>query len=303
MLGDILRAVDSGDLAVLTLLDLSAAFDTVDHAYIQRTSIPSTTKKEKTSASPSSSCILWPWRGRHRLVYLISLDGRTQHVRCGQNKSKILPVLFGVPQGSVLGPILFLLYTADLLRLIEIRNFHPHLFADDAQIYGFCRPGGTDDLQGRLSDCVSDVASWMRSNRLQLNAAKTEVLWCSSVRRQHQIPNTPVMVGTTAVTPVCTVRNLGIYIDSGLTMRAHVAKTVSNSFAVLRHIRSIRRSVTKPVLQSLVVSMVLTRLDYGSATLAGLPNTLLNRLQSVLHAAARLIYSARKYDHDNFVTP
>jgi hypothetical protein len=83
-------------------------------------------------------------------------------------------------------------------------------------------------------------------------------------------------------------------------MQAHVAKTVSNCFGVLRQIRSIRRSVTKPVLQSLVVSMVLTRLDYGSATLAGLPNTLLNRLQSVLHAAARLIYSARKYDH---VTP
>ena len=140
----------------------------------------------------------------------------------------------------------------------------------------------------------------MRSNRLQLNVAKTEVLWCSSVRRQHQLPTAPITVGATAVTPVHAVRDLGIYIDSGLTMQAHVAKTVSNCFAVLRQIRSIRRSVTKPVLQSLVVSMVLTRLDYGSATLAGLPNTLLNRLQSVLHAAARLIYSARKYDH---VTP
>ena len=112
--------------------------------------------------------------------------------------------------------------------------------------------------------------------------------------RQPQIPITTVVVCMTAVTPV---RHLGIYNDSGLTMRAHVAETVSNCFAVLRHIRSICRSVTKPVLQSLVVSMVLTRLDYGSATLAGLPNTLLNRLQSVLHAVARLIYSARKYDH------
>ena len=77
----------------------------------------------------------------------------------------------------------------------------------------------------------------------------------------------------------------------GLTMQAHVAKNVSNCFAVLRHIHSIRRTVTMPVLQSHVISMVLTRLDYRRATLAGLANTLLNRLQSVLHAAARLIYS------------
>ena len=81
--------------------------------------------------------------------------------------------------------------------------------------------------------------------------------------------------------------DLDIYIDSGLTMQADVTKTVSSCFTVLRHIRSTRHSVTEPVLQSLIVSMVLTLLDYESATLAGLPNTLLSRLQSVLQAAAR----------------
>ena len=75
---------------------------------------------------------------------------------------------------------------------------------------------------------------------------------------------------------------------------------MSSCFAVLRQIRSIRRSVSQSVLQSLVVSLVLSRLDYGSATLAGLPVRLLDRLQSVLNAAARLVYGCRKYDH---VTP
>jgi len=69
---------------------------------------------------------------------------------------------------------------------------------------------------------------------------------------------------------------------------------VSSCFAVLRQIRSIRRSVTRPVLQSLVASLVLTRLDYGCSTLPGLPARQLNRLQSVVNSAARLVYSARR---------
>lgn len=137
----------------------------------------------------------------------------------------------------------------------------------------------------------------MRSNRLQLNADKTEVIWCSSARRQHQIPTAPLVVGSDAVAPVSSVRDLGIYIDSDLSMRTHVSKTVSACFATLRQIRSIRRSVTRPVLQSLVAALTLTRLDYGCTTLAGLPARQLNRLQSVLNAAARLVYSARRNEH------
>ena len=262
---------------------MSAAFDTVDHATLLR--------RLDVSFGLGGSAINW---------FASYLSGRTQFVRCGRNRSKPALVLYGVPQGSVLGPILFLLYSADLLRLIKIRNFHPHLYADDVQIYGFCRPGACGELQNHLTECVSDVATSMRSNRLQLHATKTEVLWCSSARRQHQIPSTPITVGAATVLPVRSVRDLGIYIDSDLSMLTHVTKTVSSCFAVLRQLRSIRRSVTLPVMQSLVVALVLTRLDYGCATLTGLPNQLLDRLQSVLNAAARLIYSARKFDH---ITP
>ena len=100
--------------------------------------------------------------------------------------------------------------------------------------------------------------------------------------------------------PSSTVRDLGIYLDSDVSMRSHIKKTVSTCFAALRRIRSIRRSVPRRVLVSLVASLVLARLDYGNATLAGLPTSLLNRLQSVLNAAARLVSAARRYDH---VTP
>ena len=112
---------------------------------------------------------------------------------------------------------------------------------------------------------------WMLSNRLQLNTAKTEVLWCASSRRQHQLPQVALRVDTDYVTPTTSVRDLGIYVDSDVSM--HADERVQDRvrlLAVLRQLRSIRRSTSQAVLLSLVVSLVLSRLDYGNATLAGL---------------------------------
>ena len=108
--------------------------------------------------------------------------------------------------------------------------------------------------------------------------------------------NAPLCVCADDVAPTKYVRDLGIYIDSDMSMKTHVSRTVSSCFATLRHIRSIRRCVCQPVLLSLVTSLVLTRLDYGSVTLNGIIKRLMDRLQSVLNAAARLVHNSRKYD-------
>ena len=200
-------------LALLSLLDMSAAFDSVDHdTLLQRL---------QTSYGLGGNVIAW---------FASYLTGRTQYVRTAASRSISLAVLFGVPQGSVLGPILFLLYVADLLQLVKRHGLHPHCYADDTQIYGFCDPSDVDALQERLSVCIDEVFSWMMSNRLQLNPSKTEMLWCSSARRQHQIPTGPVRVGDTSVQPVRTVRNLGVYIDADVTMSAHVTAVVKACF-------------------------------------------------------------------------
>jgi len=126
---------------------------------------------------------------------------------------------------------------------------------------------------------------------------KTEVLWCSTGCRQRQIPHHPVRIGADWSFPADSVRNLRIYLDCDASMRVHVSKTVSNCFAALRQIWSIRRCVPRQVLVSLVVSLVLSRLDYGNATLAGLPGYLSDRLQSVLTAAARVVNPVGKFEH------
>jgi len=123
---------------------------------------------------------------------------------------------------------------------------------------------------------------------------KTEILWSATSRRLHQLLQAPLRVETDFVTPSAAVRDLGINLVSDKSLSSHVKKTVSKCFAVLRQLRSIRRSMSRPVVQSLVTSLVLSRLDYGNA------QHLLRRLQSVMNAAARLIYSSSRFDH---ITP
>jgi len=80
-------------------------------------------------------------------------------------------------------------------------------------------------------------------------------------------------------------------------MRAQVSQSVSRCFHTLRQLRSIRRSVPRSVFQSLIAALVLTKLDFGNATLAGIPSFQLNRLQAVMNAAARLVFQSSRHDH------
>ena len=153
------------------------------------------------------------------------------------SRSVSLEALFGMPHGSVLGPILFLFYVADLLQLLKRHGLHLHCYADNTQVYGF---SDVDALQERLSICTDEVFSWVMSNRLQFNPAKTEVLWCSSARCQHQISADSVRDGDTSVLLVRTIRDLG----STLTqMSAHVTAIVRACFAAFRQIRSVCRDM------------------------------------------------------------
>jgi len=277
VLSDILAAVDAGNLAALVLLDLSAAFDTVDHSILL--------ERLRRTFGVSGTVLQWfesYLRGRTLAVHRSGVSSITSTLECG------------VPQGSVLGPILFVIYTADLPVVIHRHSLTPHLYADDTQIYGFCQPAAASALCDRLSTCIADVTGWMASNRLQLNPTKTEIIWCRSARRRFN--DLPLSIGDVIVQPSSAVRNLGVMIDADLTMRVQVGQLVARCYGSLRQLRSVRRRVSASVMRAMVTSLVLTRLDYCNSTLNSLPAVHLRRLQSVQNAAARLVYNIRRSD-------
>ena len=216
MSSDILLHIDSGDLSALVLLDLSAAFDTVDHEIFLR--------RLDTSFLVSGTVLHW---------FESYLSNRRQHVHVGSTSAPSTRMVCGIPQGFVLGAILFLIYGGDLKEIIEKHGLRPHLYADDSQIYGFCHPSACPELQTRILARIDDVADWMRSNRLQLNSTKSEILWSTSSRRLHQLPQAALQVGSDHIAPSVLVRDLGILLDADRRRRVNEAPCDANGINLL----------------------------------------------------------------------
>ena len=149
---DILSSMDDGKVTALTLLDLSAAFDTIDHTILLRRLDD------------------WFGVGGKALDWFKSyLTGRSQRIKLGNCLSSKSDLSFGVPQGSVLGPLLFTLYTTPLSSLISGYSIPHHLYADDSQLYiSFSSSDSAVALNG-LQLCLASVQSWMSTNKLKLN--------------------------------------------------------------------------------------------------------------------------------------
>jgi len=126
---------------------------------------------------------------------------------------------------------------------------------------------------------------------------KTEFIWCAPVRRRHLIPNGDVQVGHDPVHPVQSARDLGVYVDGSMTMRTHINHVLSSCYCALRQIRSIMQSLPSHALNTLVTALVHSRLDYCNVVFTSLPACDIQRLQSVLNTAVRLVAGSSRRDH------
>ncbi len=153
-------------------------------------------------------------------------------------------------------------------------------------------------VAARISGCLADISAWMKEHHLQLNLAKTELpVFPATSTLQHDFT---IQLGSSTITPSASVRNLGVIFDDQLTLKEHIAKTARSCRFALHNIRKIRPFLTEHAAQLLVQALVISRLDYCNALLAGLPSNTIKPLQMIQNAAARLVFNEPKRAH---VTP
>ena len=126
--------------------------------------------------------------------------------------------------------MLFTLYTSEIQEIIRSHNLECHVYADDTQLYFHCAPDQLAIVTQRLLTCIKAIKNWMSSNRLRLNPDKTEFIWFGSAYNLKHVQLAPLVVSSIPIIPSTTVRDLGVYFDSTLSMRDQVAHCVQSCF-------------------------------------------------------------------------
>ena len=283
---DLLMAMDKGQVTLLVLLDLSSAFDTVEHEILL--------DRLRSTIGLRGKVLSW---------FESYLKGRSQQVSINGTLSKPFDLKCGVPQGSCLGPLLFTIYVSKLFQILQHHLPSVHTYADDTQLYLSFKPSDSSsevEAVSAMQKCISDVRSWMREDQLMLNDDKTEFLIIGTRQQLSKISIQSIKIGQTEVSTVASARNLGTWFDTHLDMGTHITKICNSTFYYLYNIRHIRKYLSRESTEKLVHAFISSRLDYCNGLLYGIPDYQASKLQRVMNASARLIYRAYKFCH---ITP
>ena len=199
----------------------------------------------------------------------------------------------------MLGPILYSMYTAPIADVTKRHGMRFHFYADDTQIYMSFNPADALQSKSLIEECIQDVQLWMVANKLKLNGDKTELLVLTA--RQHpQPPLDSITIGADVIKASKSAKNIGVWLDSVLSMDVQINNICKTAFFHLRNIAKIRKFLTHRQCEILIHAFISSKLDYCNVLLSGLQQSQINRLQHVQNAAARLLTATSRYEH---VTP
>ena len=221
-----------GEPTALVLLDLSAAFDTIDHNIVLG--------YHKSWFGLGGTVLKW---------FASYLSDRCQSVKIGSTLSELSRLIYGVPHGSVLDPLLFSLYTTPLSKIIRL---HPHIkfyfYADDTQLYIHLSHKNASAALAKLNACLLDVQRWMSLSKLKLNPEKTEFIVFGSKSQCQKISSLfPVSILGSLLYPIDSVRNLDVWFDAKFSFSEHVNRTCTACFLQMCDLRRIRQYLTPEV--------------------------------------------------------
>ena len=281
---DLILAMDRGEVTSLILLDLSAAFDTVDHSILLTR--------------------LQNWFGLDGLSldwFTSYLSSRSQAVSINDSISAFSTLSCGVPQGSVLGPLLFTLYTTPLDSVISKNSLKYHLYADDTQLYISFTPSNSALSLDTLTTTFTDILSWMNLNKLLLNPSKTEFLLIGTKQQRLKFSDLTNLSLSNDIIPVSSsARNLGFIFDSDMSFSDQINSVSKSCHFHIRDIRRIRHLLPLSAATALANSLVSSKLDYCNSLYSGISQANLNKLQRIQNSLARVITNTSKYQH---ITP
>ena len=279
---DIMMMKDKGKVILLALLDLSAAFDTVNHDIL--------IERLQRDYGISDTAAKW---------FNSYLRDRDQKVVIGDAFSGAVALETGVPQGSGGGPGAYTRYTRNLGTIIRDLMLLFHLFADDTQLYQSVDPGSIisqNNGRERMENGISEIGNWMNRNRLKLNKEKTEFLMIGTSQQLRKMQYSSIRVAGDVIECKSSVRNLGSFFDNEMKMHTHVHYILKCGYYQLRQLNVIRRCLTSKTATTLIVSIIFSKLDYCNALLYGIPDGLLTKLQKLQNACARFVTKRRKFD-------
>lgn len=272
---DLLLTADSGNPSTLVTIDLSSAFDTINHDILMH--------RLNSDFGLSHQALNW---------VRSYLSNRHQYVSVGGHSAAVTDIISGVPQGSVLGPILFSAYTSPIGRLIDSFNVSHHHYADDTTLY--TKLATTESiLPVYMSDCISALMAWFLSNDMLPNPSKTEVMVCGNKHqlRKHDLKQS-VSVCSADLKPVDNVKIIGVTLDKSLSFDRHVSDVCGNANYHIRALNHVRSSLTFEMASTLACSIVATRIDYCNSVLNGTSVANITRLQKVQNSLARTVCRA-----------
>ena len=279
---------DNCNGVLLAMIDMSAAFDTLSHDILLA--------RLCSEVGISGSVLMW---------FKSYLANRCQSVLVGDTLSDSKELLVGVPQLSVLGPLLYLIYMLPVKKLFSNFDVNYHAYADDFQVYidfNLNHPSDLDIQLLKLEKCIYGLKSWLTANKLKVNDEKTEFIIMYPKRFSKNIctENCVLSLGNSKIKPTEKVRNLGSVFDSHMSMEPNVSAVIQRGYNQLRGIGKIRRFLDHSTCAHVIHGLLTSRLDFNNSLLAGLPAASIKRLQTMQNHAARLLSGTGRCEH---ITP